>query len=89
VIWDLKFEPEALKQLKKLDRSTRGELVGYLTDRVAMLQNPRQLGKPLSGEKAGLWRYRVRDYRIICQIRDKELWVVVVHVGHRSTVYDD
>lgn len=89
MIWELKFEPEVLKALKKMDRSVRAELVDYLADRVATLSNPRQLGKPLVGGKRGLWRYRVRDYRIICEIRDRQLIVVVVHLGHRRTVYDD
>jgi mRNA interferase RelE/StbE len=54
---------------------------------VAKAADPRKFGKPLRAELAGLWRYRVADYRILCQIRDRELIVLVVAVGHRRDVY--
>jgi mRNA interferase RelE/StbE len=57
--------------------------------RVAKGHDPRHFGKPLRASKFGLWRYRVRDYRIICELQDKRLVVLVVAIGHRSTVYED
>jgi len=56
---------------------------------IANAQDPRDFGKPLRASKFGLWRYRVRDYRIICELQEKRLVVLVVAVGHHSTVYDD
>jgi mRNA interferase RelE/StbE len=60
-----------------------------MDDRIAASADPRDFGKPLRGNKFGLWRYRVRDYRILCEIRESRLIVLVVTVGHRSTVYDE
>jgi len=56
---------------------------------VATAEDPRHFGKPLRAGKFGLWRYRVRDYRIICELQEKRLVVLVVAVGHRSTIYND
>jgi mRNA interferase RelE/StbE len=56
--------------------------------RIADAADPRDFGKPLRKSKFGLWRYRVRDYRILCEIQDFRLVVLVVGVGHRSVVYD-
>ena len=81
--------PEALRDLKKLDRAIQREILDYMDNRIATADSPRRFGKPLRGGKFGLWRYRVRDHRIICQLRDKRLVVLVVAVGHRSTIYQD
>jgi len=51
-------------------------------------ENPRNFGKQLSGDKAGLWRYRIEDFRVICRLQDDTLVVLVVAVGHRKEVYD-
>jgi mRNA interferase RelE/StbE len=89
VNWTIEYDPEALSDLKKLDRSVQRGILDYMDQRVAAAENPRQFGKPLRGSRFGLWRYRVRDYRIICELQDHRLVVLVVTVGHRSTVYDD
>ena len=60
-----------------------------MDSRVATAGDPRHFSKPLRASKFGLWRYRVRDYRIICELQEKRLVVLVVAVGHRSTIYDD
>jgi mRNA interferase RelE/StbE len=77
-----------LKDLQKLDRKIQREILDYMDNRVATAKDPRDFGKPLRGSRFGLWRYRVRDYRIICELQQKRLIVLVVAVGHRSTVYD-
>lgn len=77
-----------MHELKKLDRQAQREIVGYLEKRIATKQDPRRFGKPLRAQLVGLWRYRVRDYRILCQIKDDVLVVLVVSVGHRKNVYD-
>ena len=75
------------KQLTKLDNSAKRRILDYMDD-VARLKNPRERGKMLIGNMPGLWRYRVGDYRILCKIRDEELVVTVVGVGHRREVYE-
>jgi mRNA interferase RelE/StbE len=87
--WTIEYDPRALKDLKKLDRTIQREILDYLDQRVAMANDPRDFGKPLRASKFGLWRYRVRDYRIICELQEKWLVVLVVAVGHRSTIYED
>ncbi len=74
---------------KKLDRQVQREILDFIDKRIAKADDPRNFGKPLRHSKFGLWRYRVRDYRIICQLQESKLVVLVVTVGHRSTIYDD
>lgn len=85
--WFVEFNDSALKQLKKLDRRWQSAILDYLEDRVAASGNPRQFGKPLSGDLKGWWRYRVGDYRIICDVQEQRLVVLVVKIGHRGDVY--
>ena len=87
--WSIEYDRGALKDLKKLDRAIQREILDYMDSRVATADDPRHFGKPLRASKFGLWRYRVRDYRIICELQEKRLVVLVVAVGHRSTIYDD
>ena len=86
--WAYRFTDTALKELGKLDRQAQVEIVGYLDKRIAGPENPERFGKPLRGDKWGSWRYRIGDYRLICKIERRELVVLVLHVGHRSTIYD-
>jgi len=88
VRWSYSFDERALRELQKLDRQAQRDIVAYLDKRIAGPGDPRRFGKPLRAELAGLWRYRVRDYRLICQIQDQRLLVLVVSVGHRKNVYD-
>ena len=74
------------KQLKKLDAAISKRVLEYL-EQVELLDNPRSRGKALTSNLAGLWRYRVSDYRILCRIRDDELIITVIEIAHRSTVY--
>ena len=78
---------KARKQIFKLDNVAKRRILDYMDD-VARLENPRERGKMLIGNMLGLWRYRVGDYRILCKIRDEELIITVVEVGHRREVYD-
>jgi mRNA interferase RelE/StbE len=87
--WSIEYDRGALKDLKKLDRAIQREILDYMDSRVATADDPRHFGKPLRASKFGLWRYRVRDYRIICELQETRLVVLVVAVGHRSTIYDD
>ncbi len=85
--WTIEFSEIAIKQLKKLDKQTRIRIFEYLENRVCAAENPNQQGKALAYNKAALWRYRVGDYRIICQIKDETVTVLVLSVGHRKEVY--
>ena len=84
--WRIEFTGSARKQLKKLDKEEARLVLSFLRQRVAPLEDPRQSGKPLKGQFAELWRYRVGDYRIVCDIRDDEVLVLVIRVGHRKDV---
>jgi mRNA interferase RelE/StbE len=85
--WTIEYDPRGVDDLNRLDRHARREIVEYLENRVALTGDPRLFGKALRHDLAGLWRYRVRDYRIICQLRNEALTVLVVGVGHRRDVY--
>jgi mRNA interferase RelE/StbE len=87
VSWTYRFDARALKELKQLGRQAQKDVITYLESRVAGTNNPRRFGKSLKADLAGLWRYRVGDYRILCQIKDRELIVLVVAVGHRRNIY--
>jgi len=84
--WEIEYDPEALKDLRKLDRAIQREILDYMEHRIGAAEDPRQFGKPLRGSKFGLWRYRVRDYRIISEFQERRRVVLVVAIGHRSTV---
>ena len=78
---------QARKQLKKLDRHVSSLILGWIRKNLEGCENPRSLGKALTADKAGAWRYRVGDYRIICEIHDNEVVILVLSVGHRREVY--
>ncbi len=86
--WKVEVTELALKQLKKMGHSEARMITEYLRKGIEPLDNPRQLGKPLTKELSDLWRYRVGDYRLICEIRENELIVLVVRVGHGKGVYE-
>ena len=85
--WTYSFDERALKELKKLGRQSQREILKYLDERIATEEDPRRFGKALRGELAGLWRYRVGDYRMICSLKGGQMLVLVLRVGHRRDVY--
>jgi len=87
VNWSYRFDARALKELKKLGGQAQRSIIAYLDQRVAGSNDPRRFGKALKAELEGVWRYRVGDYRILCQIQDHQLIVLVVAVGHRREIY--
>ena len=84
--WSVEFLDTAKRQLRKIDKTWQAAILDYLEDEIAPLQDPRSRGKALVGDKRGLWRYRVGDYRILCEIRDTELVITAVTIGHRREV---
>ncbi|MBK6597472.1 MAG: type II toxin-antitoxin system RelE/ParE family toxin [Proteobacteria bacterium] len=86
--WAIEFAESAAKQLRKLDTPVAKRIVSFLRDRVAPATDPRVLGAPLKGDELGqYWKYRIGDYRVIAQIRDREVRILVVRIGHRRDVY--
>lgn len=79
---------EALKQLKKMDLQQRSFILSYIRKKLNGTAHPRQTGKALTGEFKGLWRYRAGDYRIVCDIQDDKVVIVVISVGHRKNIYE-
>lgn len=88
-LWTVEFDDRARRELRKLSQETQQTILSYLRQRVAGSPDPRQFGKPLRMNLAGLWRYRVGDYRLICRIEENRLVVLVLKVGHRRDVYED
>jgi len=85
--WSVEWDDAAVKELRKLDKQAQQDILRYFRERIATDKDPHRFGKPLSRELAGLWRYRVRHYRMICNIEDDTLVVLVLRVGHRKDVY--
>ena len=86
--YEIEFDAGALDDLKKLDRPVQQRLVGFLKQRVASLDNLREIGEALAGARHGnYWKYRVGDWRIICDIQDKKVIVRVLRIGNRREVY--
>ena len=82
------YHANAQRTLRKLDRPIARRIADYLDD-VGALDDPRTRGKSLTGDRGGIWRYRVGDYRVLCEIRSAELVILALQIGHRGSVYDD
>ncbi len=86
--WRIEFHPRAEKELSKLDREKARRVLRFLRDRVATLEDPRGLGEALKGPEVGrFWKYRLGDYRLIGDIQDQRVTILVVRIGHRRNVY--
>lgn len=85
--WQIEFTGEARKQLGKIGHKEAKRIRNYLRERVEPLDDPRQPGKALKGRLTNLWRYRVGDYRLVCEIRDEVLVVLIIRTGHRREIY--
>lgn len=85
--WAVEFSKSAEKELRKLQKPDQKKIISYLKSRIQTAENPRQFGKGLLGSFSGLWRYRVSDFRIICQIEDEKLTILVIQIGNRKEVY--
>jgi mRNA interferase RelE/StbE len=85
--WAIEYAETAKKQLRKLDKVAARRIVEFMDERVAPSDDPRALGKALKGSLGSLWRYRVGDYRVLCDIQDGMLTVLVLQIGNRREVY--
>ncbi len=84
--WRIEYAELSLRALKKMDRPMRQRIYDFLNE-VSRKEDVRSKGKALTGNLGGLWRYRVGDYRIVCDISEDILRILVVRVGHRSQIY--
>ncbi len=85
--WAIEFVPAAAKELKKLNRQVAARIIKTLEERIATLDDPRDLGSALVGEHAGYWRWRIGDYRVVARIDDERITILVVRDAHRREVY--
>lgn len=86
--WKVELDPAAERELDKLDPQIARRILKFLHSRIAPLDDPRSLGEALKGSKLGdLWKYRVGDYRLIADIQDGRLRILIVRVGNRREVY--
>jgi mRNA interferase RelE/StbE len=87
MIYRLETTQKFDKQLKKLDKVSQKQIAEYLQKNIHDTENPRAFGKSLKGNRSGLWRYRVGDYRIICDIQDEKCIVLALETAHRKDIY--
>lgn len=84
--WRIEIDKDVQRTMRKLDKQIAKRITAKLRE-ISQLDDPRSTGKALTGNLAGLWRYRVGDYRIVCDIEDGVLVILVVDVAHRREVY--
>lgn len=88
MVWTINYTESAKRQLRKLDKQTALRILDFMDARIVTLDDPRGVGKALTGPMLGAyWRYRVGDYRIICDIQDGALCVLVIEIGNRREIY--
>jgi mRNA interferase RelE/StbE len=85
--WTVEYAETVKKQFRKLDKSVARRILDFMDERVAASDGPRQIGKALKGPLSDLWSYRVGDFRILCDIQDGRLTVLVLQIGDRKAVY--
>ena len=85
--YHVEFTKDALKQLKKMDKQSASLILGWIRKNLENCENPRIHGKGLTATRSGQWRYRVGDYRIIAEIWDTKILILVLNIGHRREIY--
>jgi mRNA interferase RelE/StbE len=86
-MWRLLFSAKAEKQLAKMDKGVSRVIVSWLLKNINGCDDPRSYGKGLTADFRGKWRYRIGDYRVLCEIRDHDLVVIAIEIGHRGKIY--
>lgn len=87
MVWTIDYTDTAKTQLRRLDKQAARRILDFMDERIGDRDDPRSTGKALTGPLGGLWRYRVGDFRVICDIQDGALRVLVVQLGNRREVY--
>lgn len=85
--YHVEFSKAALKELKKMDRYASSMILGWIRKNLEGCEDPRQHGKGLTANRSGQWRYRVGDYRLLAEIQDGKVIILILHIGHRSEIY--
>jgi mRNA interferase RelE/StbE len=85
--WTIEYAETAKKQLRKLDKLAARRIVDFMDERVSQNDDPRRMGKALKGPLGDLWSYRMGDFRILCDIQDEVLTILVLQIGNRREVY--
>lgn len=83
----MEYTKEALKALKKMDRHTAALILGWVRKNLVGCTDPRQHGKGLTANRSGQWRYRVGDYRLLAEIEDDRIVILILEIGHRKEIY--
>lgn len=87
-MYKVEYAPLAVKQLKKMDKHVSALIIGWIEKNLVDCENPRQHGKGLVENRSGEWRYRIGDYRILADIKDERLIILIITVGHRREIYE-
>ncbi|WP_324279202.1 type II toxin-antitoxin system RelE family toxin [Fusobacterium polymorphum] len=85
--YNVEYSKTAVNIIKKMDSSTSKLIRTWIEKNLMNTENPRIKGKPLTGDLKGLWRYRVGDYRILAEIQDDKIVILILDIGHRSKIY--
>lgn len=86
-MYKIEYTKSVIKKIQKLDKPTREQIYYWIDKNLVNVENPRLYGKSLTGNLKGLWRYRIGDYRLICEIEDEKLIIIAVDIGHRKEIY--
>lgn len=86
-VWSVEFSDVALRALKKLDKPTAALILGYIEKKLQHCDDPRVMGKPLTANHQGKWRYRIGDYRLLCLLEDERIIITIIEIGHRRDIY--
>lgn len=86
-MYKVEFSIESANYIRKMDNSARTTLLKWINKNLVNCEDPRVHGKSLTGNKKGIWRYRVGNYRVLCDIQDEVLTILVLEIGHRSKIY--
>lgn len=86
--YNVEYTVKAIKGLRKLDKYTRNLIYAWIDKNLVGCENPRIHGKGLVENRSGQWRYRIGDYRLICEIKEEEIVILVLEIGHRKNIYD-
>lgn len=84
--WIIEFDKKAKKEFSSLSKPIQKQIDKFLL-KLIKSENPRIFGEALKGNLQPFWRYRIGHYRLICQINDKEITVLILAVGHRKEIY--
>jgi mRNA interferase RelE/StbE len=86
-VWTIRYTDQALRDLRGIDSVVGRRILDFMDKRVARLRDPRQIGERLHGKLGTYWRFRIGDYRAICEVKDELVTVIVIAIGHRREIY--